>query len=126
MATYSFVDVDSLPGKGPGGAVRFVRQALGARAFGFNYFDLPPGTVGHEHDETESGQEEVVFVIAGSGALRVDGEEIELMGGRFVRLDPEAVRCPVAGESGLTFITFGAPVAGGYEPPSWEPQDGNG
>jgi quercetin dioxygenase-like cupin family protein len=119
MATYSFVDVDGLPGEGPGGAVKKVRRALGATAFGFNYFQLPPSAVGHEHHETESGQEEVVFVVAGSGVLRVDGEEVELKAGRFVRLDPAAVRCPVAGESGLTFVTFGAPVDSGYEPPSW-------
>ena len=30
-------------GEGPGGAVRKVRRALGARAFGFNYFTIPPG-----------------------------------------------------------------------------------
>jgi quercetin dioxygenase-like cupin family protein len=116
---YSVVDVDSLEGEGPGGAVRKVRRALGARAFGFNYFALPAGVEGHEHDETGSGQEEVVFVVKGSGTLRVDGEEVELRAGRFVRLDPESRRVPVAGDDGLEFVTFGAPVGGGYEPPSW-------
>jgi quercetin dioxygenase-like cupin family protein len=119
MASYSVVDVDELPAEGPGGAVKKVRRALGASAFGFNYFQLPPGAEGHEHDEVKSGQEEVLFVVAGTGVLRVDGEEVELKAGRFVRLDPAAVRCPVAGESGLTFMTFGAPVDSGYEPPSW-------
>lgn len=113
------VDVDELPAEGPGGAVKRVRRALGARAFGFNYFQLPPGMEGHEHDETASGQEEVMFVVAGSGRLRVDSDETELMPGRFVRLDPEAVRCPVAGDEGLTFITFGAPVHNPYQPPDW-------
>lgn len=119
MVSYSVVDVDELPGEGPGGVVKKVRKALGARAFGFNYFQLPPGAEGHEHDETGTGQEEIVFVVAGSGVLRVDGDEVELTAGRFVRLDPAAVRCPVAGENGLTFVTFGAPLEGGYEPPSW-------
>ena len=36
------------------------------------------------------------------GRLRVDGDEIDLKPGRFVRLDPSAVRCPVAGPDGLT------------------------
>jgi quercetin dioxygenase-like cupin family protein len=119
MPTYSFVDAQDLPGEGPGGAVKKVRRALGARAFGFNYFQLPAGAIGHEHDETESGQEEVVLVLGGSGVLRVDGDEIELKPGRFVRLDPAAVRCPVAGDEGLTFVTFGAPLEGSYKPPSW-------
>jgi quercetin dioxygenase-like cupin family protein len=116
---YSFVDVDDLPAEGPGGAVRKVRRALDARAFGFNYFQLPPEAEGLEHDEADSGQEEVVFVVAGSGRMRVDGEEIELKPGRFVRLDPEAVRQPVAGDGGLTFVTFGAPVDATYVAPSW-------
>jgi hypothetical protein len=97
MDKYAFVDVDDLPGEGPGGAVKKLRRALGAHAFGFNYFELPPGVEGREHDETESSQEEVMFV----------------------RLDPSAVRCPVAGTDGLTFVTFGSPVNERYEPPSW-------
>jgi quercetin dioxygenase-like cupin family protein len=119
VAKYSFVDVDDLQGEGPGGAVKKLRRALGARAFGFNYFTLGPGVEGREHDETESSQEEVMFVVDGSGRLRVDGEEIELKPGRFVRLDPSAVRLPIAGPDGLTFVTFGSPVNERYEPPSW-------
>ena len=43
-----------------------------------------------------------MFVVAGSGQLRIDGDEIELKPGRFVRLEPSAMRCPVAGPNGLT------------------------
>jgi quercetin dioxygenase-like cupin family protein len=116
---YSYVDVADLKGEGPGGAVRKVRRALGARAFGFNWFELPPGIEGREHDHAENGQEEVMLVLEGSGVLRVDGEELELRRGRFVRIDSDSVRCPVAGPEGLTFVTFGAPLEGGYEPPLW-------
>ncbi|HEY7196260.1 MAG TPA: hypothetical protein VH306_03665 [Gaiellaceae bacterium] len=116
---FSYVDVAELEGEGPGGAVRKVRRALGARAFGFNYFQLPPDVVGREHDEADSRQEEVMFVVGGSGTLRVDDEEIELLPGRFVRIDPESTRCPTAGTDGLTFVTFGSPVDTRYEPPPW-------
>ena len=71
---FSYVDVDTLEGEGPGGAVRKVRRALDARAFGFNYFTLGPGIVGREHDHAEQGQEEVYFVVEGSGTMRVDGD----------------------------------------------------
>ena len=96
-----------------------VRRELGARAFGFNYFTLQPGTEGREHDHEEQGQEEVYFVVNGSGTMRVDGTDVELRPGRFVRVDPGSTRMPVAGPDGLEFVTFGAPLEGGYEPPDW-------
>jgi quercetin dioxygenase-like cupin family protein len=113
---HSAIRIDELPGEGPGGAVRFLRRALGATAFGINHFTLPAGARGHEHDERESGQEEVVLVLEGSGTLVVDGEEVELSPGVAVRLDPEATRVPVAGHDGLVFVTIGAPRGEPYVP----------
>ena len=112
---YSVVHVDDIEPAGPGGAVRFVRRRLGVEAFGINWFELPPGGVGHEHDETTSGQEEVAVVIRGGGHWRIDGTEVPVSAGSFVRIDPEARRCPVAGPEGLTFVAVGA-RRGGYEP----------
>ena len=43
---YSVVDVGDVNPEGPGGAVRFLRRAVGATAFGVNWFDLPPGSSG--------------------------------------------------------------------------------
>jgi hypothetical protein len=51
--------------------------------------------------------------------MRVDGEEIELRPGRFVRVDGVSTRVPTAGEEGLEFVTFGAPIDTKYEPPPW-------
>ena len=116
---YSVVDVAELEAEGPGGMVRKARRAIGARAFGFNYFVFPPNQEGREHDHGDSGMEEVYFVVKGSGRMVIDGEEIELRPGRFVRIDGESTRMPVSGDDGLEFVTFGAPVDGAYEPPSW-------
>src|SRR5579884_2809240 len=102
---YSVVRVDDIEPSGPGGGVRFVRRELGVEAFGINWFELPPNAAGREHDERESGQEEVSVVIAGSGVWRVDGAEIPVRPGSFVRFDPETTRCPVAGPEGLTFVS---------------------
>lgn len=99
--------------------VRKVRRAVGARAFGFNYFTIPPGIEGGEHDHAEANQEEVYFVVRGSGVMRVDGEDVELRPGRFLRVDPDSTRVPVAGDDGLEFVTFGAPLDGKYDPPPW-------
>ncbi|HTU84878.1 MAG TPA: cupin domain-containing protein [Solirubrobacteraceae bacterium] len=112
---YSVLNVEDLAGSGPGGAVRFVRRELGVEAFGINWFELPPSREGHEHSESNSGQEEVLVVVRGGGHWRVDGAEVPVRVGSFVRIDPESTRCPVAGPDGMTFVAVGA-RRGGYEP----------
>jgi hypothetical protein len=112
---WSVVDVDEIEGEGPGGAVRFVRRRLGVEAFGINWFEIPPNAVGREHDEADSGQEEVNVVVRGSGVYRIDGEEVPARPGMFFRFDPETTRVPVAGPEGLTLIAVGA-RRGSYEP----------
>ena len=112
---YSIVNVEDVEGAGPGGRVKFVRRELGCEAFGINWFQLPPNTAGVEHDEAEKGQEEVNVVIAGSGVWKIDGEEVPVRAGTFLRFDPEATRQPVAGPDGMTFIGIGA-RRGSYEP----------
>lgn len=112
---YSVVHADELEGSGPGGAVRFVRRVLGVEAFGVNWFELPPGAEGREHDESASGQEEVAVVVRGSGFWRVGDEEVPARVGTFLRFDPEQTRCPVAGPDGMAFVGIGA-RRGSYEP----------
>jgi quercetin dioxygenase-like cupin family protein len=112
---YSIVSVEEIEPAGPGGTVTFVRRELGVEAFGINWFEIPPNSEGHEHDEAESQQEEVNVVVRGSGVYRVDGEEIPVSVGTFLRFDPETRRVPVAGPEGLTLIAVGA-RRGSYEP----------
>jgi mannose-6-phosphate isomerase-like protein (cupin superfamily) len=112
---YSVLNVDEIEPAGPGGAVRFVRRELELLAFGINWYELPPDAVGREHDEAESRQEEVNVVLRGSGVWRVDGEEVPVREGTFIRFDPDTTRCPVAGPEGMTFLGIGAP-RGSYEP----------
>jgi len=112
---HAVVNVEDIEGAGPGGAVRFVRRELGVKAFGINWFELPPEAEGHEHDETGTGQEEVALVVSGAGHWRVDGEDVPVRTGSFIRFDPESTRCPVAGPEGMTFVSVGAP-RGAYEP----------
>ena len=111
---YSIVNVEEIEGAGPGGAVRFVRRELDCEAFGINWFELPPGAPGKEHNEVDSGQEEVNVVIAGSGVWRIEGEEVPVRTGTFLRFDPDTTRQPVAGPDGMTFIGVGA-QRGSYE-----------
>jgi mannose-6-phosphate isomerase-like protein (cupin superfamily) len=112
---FNRVNVHELEGAGPGGAMRFVRRQLGVEAFGINWIDLPPDMEGREHDETDTGQEEVNVVVRGGGVYRIDGQEVPVREGDFLRFDPETRRCPVAGPNGLTLLAVGA-KRGSYEP----------
>jgi mannose-6-phosphate isomerase-like protein (cupin superfamily) len=109
------INFDEIEAAGPGGAVRFVRRELGVEAFGINWFEIPPNSEDHEHDEEDTRQEEVTVIIRGSGVYRVDDEEIPVRVGTFMRFDPETTRIPVAGPEGLTIIAVGA-RRGSYEP----------
>lgn len=111
---YSVVKIADLEPEGPGNAVRFVRRALGAEAFGVNWFELPANMEGLRHNEEGSGQEEVNVIIRGSGVYRVEDEEIACEAGTVFRFDPETTRQVVAGPDGLTMVAIGA-RRGSYE-----------
>jgi mannose-6-phosphate isomerase-like protein (cupin superfamily) len=96
------------------GRFRKVRRALGATAFGINQVDLGPGEAGREHDESDTGHEEVYVVLSGSGTMVIDGEEVELHAGRYLLVSADARRKPVAGGDGLSFVAVGA------RPGDWE------
>jgi quercetin dioxygenase-like cupin family protein len=85
-----------------------VAATLGARAIRMNQFDNQPEQAGKEHDELQSGQEEIYVPLRGRGVLRVDGEEVTLEPGRYVLVPPEATRQVVAGPEGLGYLVVGA------------------
>ena len=90
--SYAVFDTSSVEGRR-----KLVARELGARAIRLNHFDSEPGREGHEHDERESGQEEIYIPLRGRGVLRVDGAEVTLDPGRYVLVPPEATRQVVAG-----------------------------
>ncbi|HEY3764829.1 MAG TPA: cupin domain-containing protein [Gaiellales bacterium] len=98
------------------GVFRKMRVALGATGIGVNQVELPPGAEGQEHDEAGSGQEEVYVVLEGSGTMRIDGEDVALQAGTWLRVDAGATRLPIAGADGLTFIAIGGPPGRAYTP----------
>ena len=112
--SHAVVDVEEIPYTW--GTFKFVRHHLGATAFGFSQIDFPPGKVGAEHDERESGQEEVYLTLAGGGSLEIDGQAVEMRPGRYVLVPPEAKRRPAAGPAGMSFLVIGGVPGGVYEP----------
>ncbi len=79
---YSVVDVADVPVLW--GGFKVVRHHLGATAFGFTQIDFPPDKIGSEHDETESGEEEVYLALSGGGTREVDGQTVEMRPGRYI------------------------------------------
>ena len=85
-----------------------MRRALGTTAFGINEVRLPAGLDGIEHDEVETGHEEVYIVLEGSGTMTVDGEAVAIGGGDYLRVDAESTRLVTAGSAGLTYVVVAA------------------
>jgi quercetin dioxygenase-like cupin family protein len=92
-----------------------IRRALGTTAFGINEIRLPPGAQGIEHDELETGHEEVYLVLDGTGTWRVDGEDVELASGDYLRVSPEATRVVIAGPDGVRFVVVAARPQAAYD-----------
>ena len=85
-----------------------MRRELGVEAFGINWFELPPNAEGREHDESDTGQEEVNVIIRGSGVYRIEDEEVPFSAGTIFRFDAQTTRQPVAGPNGFTMVAIGA------------------
>lgn len=90
------------------GRRKLVAAGLEAQAIRMNQFDNEPNQAGKEHDERESGQEEIYTSLRGSGVIVVDGEEIPLEPGRYVLVEPGTTRQVVAGPDGLSYLIVGA------------------
>ena len=105
--SYSVIDVKDFEGRRTP-----VARALGALAIKANQFDSQPDQVGHEHDELESGQEEIYVALRGAGYLQIDGEKVAFEPGRYLLVGPSARRVVVAGPEGLSYFVVGARLEG--------------
>lgn len=112
----SYTVIDAADVEPSFGVFRKMRAALGVTGFGINQVELPPGASGREHDEEGGGQEEVYIVLAGSGVMRIDGEDVALVRGRWLRVDAGHTRMPIAGSEGLTMIMVGGTPGRGFVP----------
>ncbi len=92
-----------------------IRRALDTTAFGINEVRLPAGMEGVEHDETETGHEEVYIALAGGGKFTIDGEDVALTAGDYLRIAPTATRQVVAGPDGLRFVVVAAKPQSAYD-----------
>src|SRR5439155_20765213 len=70
-----------------------VREHLGIHAFGINAYTAgEDGTLINEHDEVESGQEELYIVLDGRATFEINGEAVDEPSGTLVFGGPDARR----------------------------------
>lgn len=96
------------------GIVRFPREALGCAQTGVAHQLYFPGrrqSFGHRHADAE----EVYYVIAGSGHVKLDDGVHDLRAQDLLRLAPHVTRSFEAGPDGLELLVFGAHHAGDGE-----------
>jgi uncharacterized cupin superfamily protein len=98
-----------------------VRHHFGITAFGVNAVTKDAGNVLiPEHDESESGQQELYFVHAGEVKATLDGKEVAVPAGSFVHCEPGAARKFESTASPTTLIVIGGCPGRAYEVGPWE------
>jgi uncharacterized cupin superfamily protein len=99
---------------------RLVRRSLDCQSFGVNLVEIAPGESIPEHTETERDQEELFYVISGSPALVVDGQDHRATAGTFARLAPAHLRTVRNdGPEPCSLLIVSAPTTSGFEPMGW-------
>ncbi len=92
-----------------------IRRALDTTAFGINELRMPAGAEGFEHDESDTGHEEVYIALEGDGTFTIDGEDVAVAAGDYLRVSPEATRQVVAGAEGFRFVVVAAKPQPAYD-----------
>ena len=119
MGDYTVKRLDEMERAFGGMWVR-ARASLGAKAFGFQVTDFPPGAPDvypmhtHEHD----GQEEVYIVLDGGGEMTLDGEKVRVDRDTWVRVGPSVKRHIKADPEGMRLLAIGGVPGGVYTAPA--------
>jgi quercetin dioxygenase-like cupin family protein len=96
------------------------RAGLGVTAFGLSVESWPAAYQDYpEHDESESGQEEVYVILEGSCRLLAASEEYALKQGVFARVGPGTKRKIIPGPDGVKVLCIGGVPGGVYRAPAW-------
>ena len=99
-----------------------LQHALGIDTFGANVFVARHADqlLVEEHDERESGQQELYLVLDGAAAFDLDGEEVHLDRGEVLAVtDPAVRRHATALTAGTMLLVVGSPD--GPFASSWNP-----
>ncbi|MFP8952107.1 cupin domain-containing protein [Natrialbaceae archaeon A-arb3/5] len=95
------------------GGMWMLADELGSEQVGISVLELEPGGEGKEHDEVETGQEEVYYVVDGSVEVELtDADETVTLGAdELVRIDPDESRqIANRGDERAKLVLVGAPL----------------
>src|SRR3954463_14729744 len=107
MADYKVVKIDDMEAIAFG-TFRRARAELGVSAFGLQILDLPPNLDAYpEHDHAADGQEEVYFVLRGSGEIEIAGERTPLDTKTAISIRAGTRRKLWPGADGLRIVAIG-------------------
>src|SRR6266487_6751431 len=96
---------------------------FGLSGFGVNAFGGDSGTrFVAEHDERESGQEELYVVVRGVARFTLAGEPFDAPAISVVAIhDPAVTRAAIATEDGTLVLAVGGPAGSGFAT-TWNPE----
>jgi mannose-6-phosphate isomerase-like protein (cupin superfamily) len=107
VANFKVVKIDDMEAIAFG-TFRRARAELDVSAFGLQVLDLPAGLDAYpEHDHGEDGQEEVYFVMRGSGEIEIDGERYPIDPETAVSVKSGTRRKLWPGPDGIRVIAIG-------------------
>jgi hypothetical protein len=115
MSDFKVVKIDDMEAIAFG-TFRRARAELDVTAFGLQILDLPPNLDAYpEHDHSSDGQEEVYFVLRGSGEVEIEGERIPLDPETAVSIKAGTRRKLWPGPDGMRVIAIGGKPGAVYE-----------
>ena len=99
-----------------------LQHHFGLGAFGVNAFGGDAGTtLVAEHDERESGQEELYVVVRGAARFTLAGAPFDAPAISVVAIpDPAVTRAAIATEDGTLVLALGGPAGSGFAT-TWNP-----
>lgn len=100
----NYEDVNSV-----GDGLHFLRDELDCENLGVSVLACEAGWTGKPHDHSDDGQEEVYVLLDGEATVTVGGDEIEMVSGDALRIEPDERRQIENGSTESTFVLVGAP-----------------
>ena len=81
------VEINAPQGSPFGGSRQRVGAAIGSQKLGYSFFTVPPGKAAFPY-HTHTSNEEMIYIVAGQGILRLGKEELEVTAGTMIACPP--------------------------------------